>query len=340
MKVEASSELLERAQAEIKACSSLEGLNQIRVNYLGRKGALTRELSAIKDLQPEERRSWGQTLNKIKNELERLLESRGAELAGAKEDAERRQKIDVTLPGFGPEPGSRHPLGIMLEEITEIFEGMGFSVEEGPDAETEYYNFSALNFLPDHPARDMQATFYLENGLLLRTHTSPVQIRAMSRIKPPLRIICPGRVYRCDADISHSPMFHQVEGFMVDQHITFAHLKGVLMQFLKEFFGSEVKARFRPSFFPFTEPSAEVDIGCLICGGKGCGACKQSGWMEILGSGMIHPAVLKNVGYDPEKVTGFAFGLGVERLTMLRYGIDHIRLFFEGDLRFLRQFQE
>jgi phenylalanyl-tRNA synthetase alpha chain len=336
--MEASLELLEKARAEIKACAGLEDLNQVRINYLGRKGSLTALLTAIKDLPVEDRRAAGQNLNKVKNELERMIEARAAELAGVKEEQDRRQKIDVTLPGFGPEKGSRHPLSIILAEMTEIFEGMGFSVEEGPEAETDYHNFTALNFLPDHPARDMQATFYLENGLLLRTHTSPVQVRAMSRIKPPLRIICPGRVYRCDADVSHSPMFHQVEGFMVDEHITFVHLKGVLMQFLKEFFGTEVKARFRPSFFPFTEPSAEVDIGCLICGGKGCGACKQSGWMEILGSGMIHPNVLKNVGYDPEKVTGFAFGIGVERLTMLRYGIDHIRLFFDGDLRFLRQF--
>jgi len=331
-------QIIASARAEIKNAQNLDALNQIRVNYLGRKGVLTRKLGAIKDLPEENRREAGRVLNRAKKELEELLETRGQELQAGAEAREREQKIDVTLPGFGAPAGSKHPVSIVLEEIVDIFEGMGFAVEEGPDAETEYHNFAALNFPDEHPARDMQATFYLEGGLILRTHTSPVQIRAMSKLKPPLRVICPGRVYRCDADTSHSPMFHQVEGFMVDKHITFAHLKGVLMEFVKEFFGSEVKTRFRPSFFPFTEPSAEVDIGCLICAGKGCSACKQSGWMEVLGSGMIHPNVLKNVGYDPEQVTGFAFGIGVERLTMLRYRIDHIRLFFESDLRFLKQF--
>jgi len=331
-------ELLQKAKAEINSAQNLESLNQVRIAYLGRKGILTQKLAGIKDLPTEQRRKAGQTFNKIKTELERAIEIREAELQAEQESAERKQKIDVTLPGFGPTPGSRHPLTIVMQEIVEIFEGMGFNVEEGPDAETDFHNFTALNIPPDHPARDMHATFYLENGLLLRTHTSPVQVRAMTKIKPPLRIICPGRVYRCDADVSHSPMFHQVEGFMVDKHITFAHLKGVLMQFAKEFFGPEVKVRFRPSYFPFTEPSAEVDISCLICAGKGCPACKRSGWMEVLGSGMIHPQVLENVGYNPEEVTGFAFGLGVERLTMLRFKIDHIRLFYEGDLRFLKQF--
>ena len=336
--MDAALELLEKAKADLQSARDLEGLNQVRVQYLGRKGLLTAQLSSIKDLPAEERRAAGQTLNKIKVELERLLDARTAELGSQAEDSERKKKIDVTLPGFGVEPGSRHPIGIVMEEIIGIFEGMGFWIEEGPDAETDFYNFASLNFPADHPARDMQATFYLENGLLLRTHTSPVQVRAMTRLKPPLRVISPGRVYRCDADVSHSPMFHQIEGFMVDQHITFAHLKGVLMTFLKEFFGPEVKIRFRPSFFPFTEPSAEVDIGCLICGGDGCPACKHGGWMEILGSGMIHPQVLENVGYNPEEVSGFAFGLGIDRLAMLRYKIDHIRLFYEGDLRFLKQF--
>jgi len=331
-------ELLEKARAEIASAQNLDSLNQVRVAYLGRKGTLTAKLASIKNLPVEERKSAGQILNQIKNELEKILEQTAAELSARAEDQERKQKIDVTLPGFGPEPGSRHPISIMLEEMVDIFEGMGFWVEEGPDAETDYFNFAALNFPDDHPARDMQATFYLENKLLLRTHTSPVQIRAMSKLKPPLRVICPGRVYRCDADVSHSPMFHQLEGFQVDRHITFAHLKGVLMEFLKKFFGPDIKVRFRPSFFPFTEPSAEVDISCQICSGKGCPACKQSGWMEVLGSGMIHPQVLQNVGYDPEQLTGFAFGLGVDRLAMLRYKIEHIRLFYEGDLRFLKQF--
>ncbi len=326
------------ARAELKDAADLDRLNQFRVNYLGRKGVLTQKLNSIKDLPPEDRRQAGQALNRVKKELEELFAQKEQELQSGAQAKERGQKIDVTIPGFGLQRGSRHPLSIILEEIVDIFQGMGFQVEEGPDAEDEYHNFGALNFPDEHPARDMQATFYLDGGLILRTHTSPVQIRAMSKLKPPLRVICPGRVYRCDADTSHSPMFHQLEGFMVDTRITFVHLKGVLMEFVKEFFGSEVKTRFRPSFFPFTEPSAEVDIGCMICGGKGCSACKQSGWMEVLGSGMIHPNVLKNVGYDPEAVSGFAFGLGVERLAMLRFRIDHIRIFFENDLRFLKQF--
>ena len=333
-----ASQLLEKAKTEIKAAQDLDSLDQVRIAYLGRKGSLTKLLTSIKDLPAEERRSAGQGLNKVKVELERLLDARGVELGAREQEAERSRKIDVTLPGFGPGRGSRHPVGIVMEEMVAILEGMGFWVEEGPDAETDFHNFTALNILPDHPARDMHATFYLDGGLLLRTHTSPVQIRAMSKLKPPLRVISPGRVYRCDADVSHSPMFHQVEGFMVDKHITFAHLKGVLMEFLQTFFGKELKVRFRPSYFPFTEPSAEVDISCQICAGQGCPACKQSGWMEVLGSGMIHPQVLINVGYDPEQVTGFAFGLGVERLTMLKYRIDHIRMFYEGDLRFLKQF--
>lgn len=331
-------QLLETARAAIKSAQNLEALNQIRVQYLGRKGILSQKLSGIKDLPEQERREAGKILNSAKKELEEILFSREQELGTEIEQAERKQKIDVTLPGFGIQRGSRHPVRMMLSEIVEIFEGMGFWIEEGPDAETDFFNFTALNFPIDHPARDMQATFYLENGLLLRTHTSPVQIRAMSKLKPPLRVICPGRVYRCDADTSHSPMFYQLEGFMVDKHINFAHLKGVLYEFLKNVFGSGIKVRFRPSFFPFTEPSAEVDIGCLICGGKGCSACKQSGWMEVLGAGMIHPNVLRNVGYDPEELSGFAFGLGIDRLTMLRYKVEHIRMFYENDLRFLKQF--
>jgi len=328
----------EQAKQEIKSAPDLSQLDQLRVKYLGKKGIITQKLSQLKELPAEQRPALGKILNQVKRELEELLKIRREQIIQEQEEKRRKEKIDVTLPGYGFERGSKHPVSMVLEEIIQIFQGMGFWIEEGPDAETDYHNFTALNIPPDHPARDMHATFYLENGLILRTHTSPVQIRAMSRLKPPVRVICPGRVYRCDADVSHSPMFHQVEGFMVDKNINFAHLKGVLMEFLRQFFGAEVKIRFRPSYFPFTEPSAEVDIGCLICGGEGCSACKQSGWMEVLGSGMIHPQVLKNVGYDPEKVSGFAFGLGVERLTMLKYRIDHIRLFFEGDLRFLKQF--
>jgi phenylalanyl-tRNA synthetase alpha chain len=336
--LEDASELAAKAKSEIPAAKDLDELNNYRVKYLGRSSDLNKYFDQVKNETPANKRAFGMALNRIKREIEDLVAARQAELTKQQENQELKQKIDVTLPGFGPERGSRHPIGLMLQEMVEIFEGMGFWVEEGPDAETDFHNFAALNFPQDHPARDMQATFYLENGLLLRTHTSPVQIRAMSRLKPPLRVICPGRVYRCDADVSHSPMFHQVEGFMVDKHITFAHLKGVLMEFLKKFFGADISVRFRPSFFPFTEPSAEVDISCRICTGQGCPACKQSGWMEVLGSGMIHPQVLKNVGYNPEEVTGFAFGLGVDRLAMLKYKIDHIRLFYEGDLRFLKQF--
>lgn len=331
--------LASEAKREIASSSTLKELDDIRVRYLGRKGALTQKLALLSELPREQRPVLGSLANKIKDELKKLLDEKKAFLEDMlRSEIKEAKKVDITLPGFGLKRGSFHPITIILSEIVSIFEGMGFWVEEGPDAETEYHNFEALNIPKDHPARDMHATFYLENGLVLRTHTSPVQIRAMTKHKPPVRVICPGRVYRCDADVSHSPMFHQVEGFMVDKAINFSHLKGVLMAFLEEFFGAGIKIRFRPSYFPFTEPSAEVDIGCVICKGDGCSVCKQTGWLEILGSGMIHPAVLKNVGYDPEKVSGFAFGLGVERLAMLRFGIEHIGAFYENDIRFLSQF--
>jgi len=250
----------------------------------------------------------------------------------------KSQTVDISLPGVIRERGTRHPVVKVMGEILEIFGGMGFSVKQGPEVERDYYNFEALNFPKDHPARDMQDTFYVDEDIVLRTHTSPVQVRAMENQDPPLRIASPGRVYRHDYDVSHSPMFHQVEGFMVDEGIAFSDLKGVLVEFIHQFFGKDIPVRFRPSFFPFTEPSAEVDMGCVMCRGKGCRVCSDTGWVEILGSGMIHPEVFRFVGYDPQKYSGFAFGMGVERVAMLHYGIDDIRLLFENDVRFLRQF--
>jgi phenylalanyl-tRNA synthetase alpha chain len=330
--------LFEEAEGCIKSAENLSEVSEVKVAFLGRKGKVTNLLNQIGSLPAEERPAMGRLANEIKKSLTSLLEQREKDLKDKeRKESLAREKVDVTLPGFRDAPGARHPLTSVMDEIVDIFQGMGFWVELGPDAETDYYNFEALNFKKDHPARDMQATLYLEGDLILRTHTSPVQIRAMRKHPPPVRIICPGRVYRCDSDISHSPMFHQVEGFMVDDHITLRDLKGVLFAFLREFFGPDVNMRFRPSFFPFTEPSAEVDISCVMCGGKGCSVCKRTGWLEILGSGQIHPRVLVNVGYDPEKVNGFAFGMGVERIAMLKYGIDNIRAFFENDLRFLRK---
>ncbi len=328
--------LREEAEERLSGVQSMAELSQVRVEYLGRKGKITSLLNAVGTLPPKERPRMGRMANEVKEGLGSLIQKLAQNLKEKdRKENLRREKLDVSLPGFRQIPGSRHPITSVMDEIVDVFQGMGFWVELGPDAETDYYNFEALNFMKDHPARDMQATFYLDGDLILRTHTSPVQIRAMRRYSPPVRIVCPGRVYRPDLDISHSPMFHQVEGFMVDDHITLGDLKGVLLAFLREFFGPKVKARFRPSFFPFTEPSAEVDISCVICQGKGCSVCKGTGWIEILGAGMIHPEVLVNVGYDPEKINGFAFGLGVERIAMLRWGVDNIRAFFDNDLRFL-----
>jgi phenylalanyl-tRNA synthetase alpha chain len=327
------------AKAALNDARDMDAVEAARVAFLGRKGKLTAILGKLGEVPSRERPAMGRLGNEIKQSLLALIAAaeeriKDAELASAL----AREKIDVTLPGFSAPPGHVHPLTQTLDRMIEVFTGMGFWVEEGPEVESDYNNFEALNIGKDHPARDMQATFFVSDEVVLRTHTSPVQIRAMKKYPPPVRVICPGRVYRCDSDLSHSPMFHQLEGFMVDDHISFGHLKGVLMAFLHAFFGAEVGVRFRPSYFPFTEPSAEVDIQCVICQGKGCPVCKRSGWLEILGSGMIHPQVLKNVGYDPEKVSGFAFGMGVERIAMLKFKIDSIRAFFENDLRFLRQF--
>ncbi|MBI4636229.1 MAG: phenylalanine--tRNA ligase subunit alpha [Candidatus Rokubacteria bacterium] len=328
------------AREAIAAAGSSAELEAIRVRFLGRGGALTQLLRSLGVLPAGERPSVGAAANEAKRELEALLETGLAEaLETERRRLRARERQDLTLPGRRPPWGSLHPLSRVHDEIVSIFMGLGFSVVLGPEIESDYNNFEALNIPRDHPARDMQDTFYLSEDTLLRTHTSPVQIRAMQVQRPPVRIIVPGRVYRRDVpDMSHSPVFHQVEGLAVDRDISMADLKGTLELFAHEMFGPGSRIRFRPSFFPFTEPSAEVDVRCFICGGAGCRTCKQSGWLEILGSGMVHPQVLRNVGYDPEEVTGWAFGMGIERVAMLRYGIDDIRLFFENDLRFLRQF--
>jgi len=323
----------------LESASSTEEIAALRTLYLGRKGRLTEVLRNLKDVPPEDRPALGSLSNTIKAELaeriESLLESRREK---AKAEALKGEKLDVTLPGRGVPCGRIHPITQTLEEICAIFLSLGFDIAEGPDVETDYYNFEALNMPKDHPARDMQDTFYVENDIVLRTHTSPVQIRTMEKRRPPVRVISPGKVYRPDLDVSHAPMFHQVEGLLVDRGITFGDLKGTLTYFLRRLFGRETTLRFRPSFFPFTEPSAEVDIQCVMCTGKGCRVCGQSGWLEILGSGMVDPEVFRAVDYDSEAFMGFAFGLGVERIAMLRYGITDIRLFFENDARFLEQF--
>jgi len=319
--------------------SSLPELQQIKIKYLGKKGIVTAKLKALSSVSAEIRPLYGKTINEIKKFIETELDKKEEELK--REEHKKRilsEAIDITLPGKYTHPGREHPINKVLYEITSIFTSMGFEIEEGPEVELDYYNFEALNIPRDHPARDMQDTFYISDDVVLRTHTSPVQVRVMEKRKPPLKIIAPGKVYRCDADVSHTPMFHQVEGFMVDKNIAFSDLKGVLEIFIHSIFGSDTPVRFRPSFFPFTEPSAEVDIGCIFCSGKGCRVCKSTGWLEILGSGMINPKVFEFAGYSPDEYTGFAFGMGVERITMLKYSIDDIRLFFENDLRFLTQF--
>ena len=344
------SDSLEALQGEvlgrIQQTNSEQELEQIRIEVLGRSGKVTLLLRGLRDVAPEERPRQGERLNQLRRALEEALEGR---LETVKEQAKAKalaeERIDITLPGTRPEKGNSHPITQVIDEIIDIFWGMGFEVARGPDVEDDYHNFAALNFPKDHPARDMQDTFFVSNDRVLRTHTSPVQVRTMETRKPPLQVVVPGAVYRHDDDATHSPLFHQVEGFMVDETIAFSDLKGVLTSFLRQIFQGDFGVRFRPSFFPFTEPSAEIDIQCVICGGAGslssgqsCRVCKASGWLEILGAGMIDPAVFKFVGYDPEKVSGFAFGMGVERIAMLKYGIDDIRLFFQNDLRFLRQF--
>jgi phenylalanyl-tRNA synthetase alpha chain len=332
--------ITQEARDAVAAAQSSAELEQVRVRFLGRQGVLTQLLRSLGTLAPEERPRVGAAANEAKRELEALLDERLSRTLDVERRARRaRERLDLTLPGRRPPRGALHPLTRVHDEIVAIFAGLGFSVVEGPEVETDYHNFEALNIPRDHPARDMQDTLYLSESTLLRTHTSPVQIRVMLGQKPPVRIIVPGKVFRRDvADQSHSPMFHQVEGLAVDRNITMGDLKGTLELFAREMFGPTSRIRFRPSFFPFTEPSAEVDVRCFVCHGAGCRLCKQGGWLEILGSGMVHPQVLKNVGYDPEAVTGWAFGMGIERIAMLKYGIDDLRLFFDNDLRFLRQF--
>jgi phenylalanyl-tRNA synthetase alpha chain len=316
-----------------------EEANQIRIEFLGRKGQLTLLLRGVRELPPDKRRDAGEKANTIKQELEERIEEVILRLHNeAKERGLAEERLDITLPGTRLPGGSVHPITQVMAQMVDIFTKMGFQVAEGPEVELDYYNFEALNIPRDHPARDMHDTFYFSDEVLLRTHTSPVQIRVMESQRPPIQIIAPGPAYRRDSDISHTPMFHQVEGLLVDEGISFAHLKGVLTFFVHEMFGEGTPLRFRPSFFPFTEPSAEVDIGCVMCHGEGCRVCGGTGWLEILGSGMVDPEVFRIVGYDPEEVTGFAFGMGIERIAMLKYGINDIRLFFSNDLRFLRQF--
>jgi phenylalanyl-tRNA synthetase alpha chain len=336
-------EELESLQKEILASlsqvSTEKELSEIRVRVLGRKGSLTQLLKRLGTLPETERREIGKRANQVKEDLEKRIEETLLQIQEReRKEALGREKIDVTLPGRRIPVGKRHPLTQTLDEIIDIFSRLGFEVVEGPEVELDYYNFEALNIPQGHPAREMQATFFISDDVVLRTHTSPVQVRTMEKKRPPVRVICPGAVYRCDSDPTHSPMFHQVEGLLVDRGITFADLKGVLTVFVHQMFSKETRLRFRPSFFPFTEPSAEIDIECFICGGKGCGVCSHTGWLEILGSGMVDPAVYKFVNYDPEEVTGFAFGMGIERIAMLKFGINDIRLFFTNDLRFLKQF--
>ncbi|HHL39653.1 MAG TPA: phenylalanine--tRNA ligase subunit alpha [Deltaproteobacteria bacterium] len=333
-------ERIERSFDEaISAASDLQDVARIRSRFLGRKGELASLIKGLGKMPPQRRREAGSLMNSLKTRLEEELEVASARIEEKKRaESLASQRLDVTLPGRRPELGRSHPVSQVMEEIEDIFHGLGFETAEGPEVEHDYYNFEALNIPKEHPARDMQDTFYIARDLLLRTHTSPVQIRIMEQRRPPLRVIAPGTVYRRDSDLTHTPMFHQVEGFMVDDGITFGDLKGVLTLFLHRLFDADVELRFRPSYFPFVEPGAEVDIRCVICRGSGCRTCKSTGWIEILGAGMIHPRVFTSVGYDPEEYAGFAFGLGIERIAMLKFGIDDIRLFFENDLRFLKQF--
>ncbi|MBE5040451.1 phenylalanine--tRNA ligase subunit alpha [Ructibacterium gallinarum] len=328
------------AAEALNHAETLAQLEELRIQYLGKKGELTAVMKGMGKLSSEERPVIGQLANEVRSEIEQALEERKSVLEAEAEAAKLQQEtIDVTMPGRRRPKGKKHPLTTVLDDLKDIFIGMGFSIAEGPDVELDYYNFEALNIPKDHPARDTQDTFYINDNVVLRSQTSPVQVRTMEQQKPPIRIIAPGRVYRSDAvDATHSPVFHQIEGLVVDKNITMADLKGTLEVFVKKLYGDDTRLRFRPHHFPFTEPSAEVDISCFNCGGKGCRICKGEGWIEILGCGMVHPRVLRNCGIDPDKYSGFAFGIGLERITMFRYDIDDLRLYFENDVRFLQQF--
>ena len=334
-------QILEESKAQLNAAASVQEAEDVRVKVLGKKGALTEILKSMGKLAPEERKELGQAANQVRAEIEELLAETFAKLKSAAQEAKfKAEKIDVTEPGKAVKLGAKHPVTVTIEEMSKVFKSMGFTLTEGPEVETVFNNFDALNAGPNHPARDWTDTFYISDDVLLRTQTSPVQVRVLQSQEPPIRVFAPGRTFRCDtADATHSPMFHQVEGLVVDEGITMADLKGVLDSFAKQMFGSETKTKFRPHHFPFTEPSAEMDVSCFKCGGRGCRVCKGSGWIEILGCGMVHPNVLKVGGIDTEKYTGFAFGVGVERVAMLKYGIDDIRLMYENDMRFIEQFK-
>lgn len=330
----------EEAELALAEADSLEKLEELRIVFLGKKGKITDVLKQMGKISPEERPVIGQAANKVKDKLNELICARKDELAEVvKKKRMEEERIDITLPGTRILTGYAHPLSRITREIEAIFIGLGFTIEEGPEIETDYNNFEALNVPKYHPARDLQDTFYIDDHYLLRTHTSPVQVRTMARQKPPIRIIAPGRVYRSDEiDASHSPVFYQAEGLVIDKNISFADLKGTIQLFVQAVFGENTRTRFRPSYFPFTEPSAEVDISCVICGGEGCRLCSHTGWLEVMGSGMVHPRVLEMAGIDPEEYSGFAFGMGLDRITMLKYGINDIRLLYENDQRFLHQF--
>ncbi len=332
-------DVLARAQGELLEANTLMLLDQVRVQYLGKKGLITEQMKSLGTLAGDERKAAGAKINLVRDQLVEAIEARKEVLeAEALKARLASETIDVTLPGRGQQIGGLHPVTLTLRRMSALFSRIGFDIVEGPEVEDDYHNFEALNIPASHPARAMHDTFYFDEHTLLRTHTSPVQVRIMESQTPPLRVIAPGRVYRCDSDLTHTPMFHQVEGFLVDRDVSFADLRGILYEFLTLFFEKDVAVRFRPSYFPFTEPSAEVDIACVMCDGQGCRVCKQTGWLEVMGCGMIHPRVFEAVHIDPEVYSGFAFGLGVERMAMLRYGINDLRLFFENDLRFLRQF--
>ena len=331
--------LATEARDAIAAAADGAALEQLRVDYLGKKGQITALLKGLGKLSPEERPAAGARINVVKQELQELIGTRKSHLESAAVEARlAAETIDVTLPGRGQSTGGVHPVTRTMERMEDFFGAIGFDVVEGPEIEDDYHNFEALNIPAHHPARAMHDTFYVDPHTVLRTHTSPVQVRVMENREPPIRVVCPGRVYRCDSDLTHTPMFHQLEGLLVDDHSSFADLKGVVEQFLQVFFERELEVRFRPSYFPFTEPSAEVDIQCVNCGGDGCRVCSQTGWLEVMGCGMVHPKVFEYSNIDPEKYSGFAFGMGVERLAMLRYGVNDLRLFFDNDLRFLEQF--
>lgn len=332
--------LLQQALTAVEQSDSVQGLDQVRVQYLGKKGEITGQLKTLGKLEPEKRKAAGAEINKVKGQVQEAIKDKQSALESAALEAQlASESIDVTLPGRNATGGGLHPVSRTLHRVESFFANMGFEVVEGPEIEDDFHNFEALNIPGHHPARAMHDTFYFDATTLLRTHTSPVQVRTMETQDAPYRIICPGRVYRCDSDLTHTPMFHQVEGLLVDTDITFADLKGILAEFLRDFFEKDLDVRFRPSYFPFTEPSAEMDIQCVMCDGKGCRVCSHTGWLEILGCGMVHPKVFEHVNVDSEKYTGFAFGMGVERLTMLRYGVNDLRLFFENDLKFLSQFR-